>query len=208
MNLRYKVKQEVEKECELKEHGLSKPPSCKSWDRIPALAVGAEFLGQNCLLTCRKCTRLLLPLLVICGPIFDRLLVVTELHGSSMAGIHAASNSGAFSIVKSGGYSGDDESGWYMGEGGNDTLGTKRQMNDQTLTRGNAGLKLNVEAHKKRPGSKPIRVFIGLKQPKHEIWQGTKRCVYAGQHNVLEWEERKVDGFRAYFFKLEPVVRS
>ena len=42
-------------------------------------------------------------------------------------------------------------------------LGTKRQTADQTLSGGNLGLKVCVDAHRCNPGSRPIRVFIGQK---------------------------------------------
>ena len=74
-----------------------------------------------------------------------------------MAGIHADTN-GAYSIVKAGGYSDDDThmhtaGWWYMGDGGNDTLGTKRQIADQTLSGGNLGLKKCVDAHRSCPAA-------------------------------------------------------
>lgn len=104
-------------------------------------------------------------------------------------------------------YSDDDDhmdalGWWYMGDGGNDTLGTKRQIADQTLSGGNLGLKKCVDAHRDNPGSRPIRVFIGTRGPGGPTWRATKRCIYAGRFNVTEMETRVVDGFTAYFFRM------
>ena len=58
----------------------------------------------------------------------------------------------AVSIVQSGGYEDDDEehmSGqfWYSGQGGNDLLGTGKQLEDQKLKGGNAALALSKASH-------------------------------------------------------------
>jgi putative restriction endonuclease len=76
-----------------------------------------------------------------------------------MNGIPGTAATGADAIVLNGGYEDDeDRDVWvlYTGEGGNDTT-TKRQVADQTLTKGNAAL-----ARSAAEGT-PLRVYRGLR---------------------------------------------
>ena len=70
-----------------------------------------------------------------------------------MGGIHGRTNTGAYSIVLSGGYEDDTDNGeefTYSGSGGRDLSGNKRtasaQSCDQKLTRMNRALALNCDA--------------------------------------------------------------
>jgi hypothetical protein len=91
-----------------------------------------------------------------------------------MGGIHGRQNEGAYSIVLSGGYKGDQDEGeefTYSGSGGRDLSGNKRtatkQSCDQKLTNMNRALAKNCDCpiDDKRGGvaknwrkGKPIRV--------------------------------------------------
>lgn len=96
---------------------------------------------------------------VAIGQIFAnrKSLARTGVHRPLMAGISGNSRTGAESIVLSGGYEDDEDRGdliVYTGQGGND-LYTRRQIADQTLTRGNAALKKSCDA------GQPVRVIRG-----------------------------------------------
>src|SRR4029453_7613282 len=78
------------------------------------------------------------------GAVFDdrRALYDAGVHRALQAGIAGGEADGADSIVVSGGYEDDEDAGdviVYTGQGGNDPA-TKKQIADQTLTLGNAGL--------------------------------------------------------------------
>ncbi len=90
-------------------------------------------------------------------------------HRPTQAGISGSSIDGADSIVVSGGYVDDSDSGdriIYTGHGGNDPI-TKRQVADQQLTRGNQAL---VISHNR---GLPVRVVRGWKgNPAHSPYAG------------------------------------
>lgn len=73
------------------------------------------------------------------------------------------------------------------GQGKNNTLGDKRQIADQELTRGNLALYNSCK------DGKPVRVLRGI--GKGEIGD---RLMYLGLYNVKDWEcVDGVDGFKA-----------
>jgi hypothetical protein len=93
------------------------------------------------------------------GTLFDsrRALYDAGVHRQLQAGIAGGEQAGAESIVVSGGYEDDEDYGdviVYTGQGGNDA-NTARQVADQQLTLGNAGLM------KSRVEGLPVRVIRG-----------------------------------------------
>src|SRR5215510_8760289 len=93
------------------------------------------------------------------GAIFEnrRALYDAEVHRALIAGIVGGQQTGAESIVVAGGYEDDEDYGdviVYTGQGGNDP-NTGRQVADQQLTLGNAGLM------KSRVEGLPVRVIRG-----------------------------------------------
>jgi len=96
---------------------------------------------------------------------------------------------GAESIVLSGGYEDDIDSGdiiIYTGQGGNDPF-TKTQIADQELTRGN--LALAVSEHK----GNPVRV----------VRRVGGKFQYGGLYRVVDhWSEKGRAGFLIWRFKL------
>lgn len=71
-----------------------------------------------------------------------RALSELRVHGPTQTGIWGTGESGAVSIVVSGGYEDDEDYGSvivYTGQGGRDA-GTGQQVADQAFVRGNAGL--------------------------------------------------------------------
>jgi len=115
----------------------------------------------------------------------------------TVAGIHSRKDEGAFSIALNAGYVDDEDYGdriIYTGEGGNDP-NTKRQVEDQTFTKGNLGLAKNVET------GLPVRVLRG---PKHKSPLPTpKGYRYDGLFSVVScWHEEGRDGFLIYRYEL------
>ena len=114
-----------------------------------------------------------------------RSLMVLGVHNQTMKGIHAKVFGGVHfttSIVSSGGYEADSDNGesmTYTGEGGNDFLGRRAQVVDQTATGGNVGL-INCAKH-----GVPVRVVRCLcKQPR--LYR------YEGLFDVTRWEQKVV----------------
>ncbi|GAB4828527.1 Histone-lysine N-methyltransferase, H3 lysine-9 specific suvh4 [Ancistrocladus abbreviatus] len=103
----------------------------------------------------------------------------------------------AVAIVLSGQYEDDlddSEDIVYTGQGGNDLLGNKRQIQDQVLLRGNLALKNNMEQ------SIPVRVIRG-----HENTSSYcgKVYTYDGLYKVIDyWAEKGVSGFTVYKYRL------
>lgn len=119
------------------------------------------------------------------------------LHRPTMAGIAGTAKTGAESIVISGGYEDDKDSGdevIYTGQGGND-LNSKRQIADQTMTRGNAALKKSCEA------GLPVRVIRGAGgEPPYAPSVGYR---YDGLYRVEDyWAKPGRSGFRIWQFEL------
>lgn len=123
-------------------------------------------------------------------------LTASKVHRPLQGGICGGVD-GAESIVVSGGYVDDEDYGdelVYTGQGGNDPA-TKRQVANQELTRGNAGL-----ARSQLDG-RPVRVIRGAGgDPKYSPASGLR---YDGQFRVVDhWHETGKDGFRIWRFRL------
>ena len=93
------------------------------------------------------------------GDVFENRAALSEagIHRPSMAGIWGSQETGAYSIVLSGGYEDDiDQLDYilYTGQGGQDAQGGQ-QVKDQEFTRGNKALAINMEEHL------PVRVNRG-----------------------------------------------
>jgi putative restriction endonuclease len=123
-------------------------------------------------------------------------LTSSRVHRPPQEGIWGGKD-GAESIVVSGGYIDDEDYGHtliYTGRGGRDADSGK-QVADQELTHGNAGLaRSRVEGH-------PVRVVRGAGgDPDHSPAEGLR---YDGLFRVVDfWHEPGRDGFRIWRFKL------
>ncbi|ESQ41352.1 hypothetical protein EUTSA_v10012985mg [Eutrema salsugineum] len=104
----------------------------------------------------------------------------------------------AVSIIMSGQYEDDLDNAevvTYTGQGGNKLTGSKRQVKDQELVRGNLALKNNLE-HKV-----PVRVTRG-----HQCQTSYSKKVYTydGLYQVIKyWAEKGVSGFTVYKYQLK-----
>jgi putative restriction endonuclease len=124
-------------------------------------------------------------------------LHAARVHRPLQAGISGGAD-GADSIVVSGGYVDDQDLGIeivYTGHGGNDPA-TKRQVADQELVRGNAGL-----ARSELEGFL-VRVIRGAGgDPLYSPHSGFR---YDGLFRVVDhWHDRGKDGYRIWRFRLE-----
>ena len=133
------------------------------------------------------------------GTVFPKRIdaLKAKVHGMSQAGIHSRKGQAAYSIVLNDGYIDDEDFGdtiIYTGEGANDPK-TKHQIRDQTLTKGNLALTLNIK------NDIPVRVLRG---PKHNSpLPKPNGYRYDGLFNVVDyWEEINSDGFIIYRYKL------
>jgi len=129
-------------------------------------------------------------------------LAASGVHRPLQAGISGGKD-GADSIVVSGGYIDDEDHGdeiIYTGQGGNHPV-TKRQIADQTLTRGNVGL-----ARSQLEGL-PIRVIRGAHRGSiHAPAEGLR---YDGLFRVVDhWPQPGLDGYRIYRFRLVTLESS
>ncbi|KAJ0974598.1 hypothetical protein J5N97_016563 [Dioscorea zingiberensis] len=103
----------------------------------------------------------------------------------------------AVCIVLSGMYEDDTDNAdevVYTGQGGNDLLGSKHQICDQKMTRGNLALKNNADT------GVPVRVVRG-----HESANSYcgKVYTYDGLYKVIKWwGEKGVSGFTVFKYKL------
>lgn len=106
----------------------------------------------------------------------------------------------AVCIVLSGMYEDDldhSEDVVYTGQGGHDLLGSKHQIKDQKLERGNLALKNNSET------GVPVRVIRG--HGSKSSYCG-KVYTYDGLYKVVKyWAEKGVSGFTVYKYKLSRV---
>lgn len=123
-------------------------------------------------------------------------LAASYVHRPNQAGI-CGGEDGAESIVVSGGYIDDEDRGSeiiYTGQGGNDPT-TKRQIADQQLTRGNAGLvRSQLEGH-------AVRVIRGAGGDLQ--WSPASGFRYDGLFRVADhWHAIGKDGFRIWRFRL------
>lgn len=133
------------------------------------------------------------------GTVFPKRIdaLKAKVHGMSQAGIHSRKGQPAYSIVLNDGYIDDEDFGdsiIYTGEGGNDPK-TKHQIRDQTLTKGNLALTLNIT------NDVPVRVLRG---PKHNSpLPKPNGYRYDGLFYVVDcWKETNRDGFIIYRYKL------
>ncbi|XP_028114775.1 histone-lysine N-methyltransferase, H3 lysine-9 specific SUVH4-like [Camellia sinensis] len=83
----------------------------------------------------------------------------------------------------------------YTGQGGNNLLGNKRQVQDQVMLRGNLGVKNCMEQ------SVPVRVVRGHQSANSYVG---KVYTYDGLYKVINyWAEKGVSGFTVYKFRLK-----
>ncbi|CAG9858171.1 unnamed protein product [Phyllotreta striolata] len=138
-------------------------------------------------------------------------------HRPSVSGIHGVANEGAFSLVLSGGYEDDVDTGYeflYTGSGGRDLSGNKRvnvQSCDQTLTGCNKALALNCHAAFNEKGAhaddwtkgKPIRVVRNYKARKHSKYAPLEGNRYDGIYKVVKYyPEKGLSGFIVWKYLL------
>jgi putative restriction endonuclease len=123
-------------------------------------------------------------------------LASTPVHRPRMDGI-CGGKDGTESIVVSGGYVDDEDYGQeiiYTGHGGNDPA-TKRQIADQQLVKGNAGL-----ARSQLDGN-PVRVIRGAGGD--PTFSPTTGFRYDGLFRVVDhWHKIGKDGYRVWQFRL------
>ena len=131
------------------------------------------------------------------GDVFENRAALSEagIHRPSMAGIWGSQETGAYSIVLSGGYEDDiDQLDYilYTGQGGQDAQGGQ-QVKDQEFTRGNKALAINMEEHL------PVRVNRGY-QVEYGPESGYR---YDGIYYVKNfYKQRGKSGFFIYRFEL------
>lgn len=118
-------------------------------------------------------------------------------HRQIQAGIAGHEASGAESIVVSGGYEDDEDSGdtiVYTGQGGNDP-NTRKQIADQELRRGNLALAKSCTE------GLPVRVIRGAGgDPHHSPTTGFR---YDGLYYVQDfWQDTGKSGYRIWRFRL------
>jgi putative restriction endonuclease len=118
-------------------------------------------------------------------------------HRPLQAGISGGAQTGAESIVVSGGYEDDEDHGdtiIYTGHGGNDPQ-TGRQVADQTLTRQNLALAVSSDR------GLPVRVLRGAHgDPQHSPASGYR---YDGLYYVERyWKEKGRSGFDIWRYRL------
>src|SRR5829696_7762771 len=121
-------------------------------------------------------------------------------HRPRQAGICGGKGEGAESIVLSGGYEDDIDSGdviFYTGHGGNIPR-TATQYQDQELDRQNMALVIGCE------NRRPVRVVRGSKHKSR--WSPNAGYVYSGLYRVVRWrEQRGKSGFRVFQFELRKI---
>jgi len=126
-----------------------------------------------------------------------KVLSQSRVHCPPMGGISGSAQDGADSIVVSGGYEDDVDSGdliIYTGQGGND-FQTGQQIADQELTRGNKGL---VISHEKNLSVRVIRGNRG-----NTPYSPSEGYRYDGLYKVVRyWDEIGRAGFKIYRFLL------
>ncbi len=133
------------------------------------------------------------------GSTFRNRNVLSEsrVHRPPMGGISGSSQDGADSIVVSGGYEDDVDSGEliiYTGQGGNDSR-TGQQVADQELTRGNKGLVISQEK------GLLVRVVRGTRG--NTPYSPSEGYRYDGLYKVVQyWDEVGRAGFKVYRFLL------
>ena len=139
---------------------------------------------------------------IIEGDLFDNrvLLAESKVHKPHQSGISGSEKDGADSIVISGGYEDDEDSGdliVYTGQGGRSST-SNLQVADQTLTRGNKALAISCEK------GLPVRVIRGAnKDSKFSPENGYR---YDGLFRVEEyWTEKGKSGYVIWRFRLRKI---
>ncbi|MEW9553682.1 YDG/SRA domain-containing protein [Nonomuraea sp. NPDC050783] len=126
-------------------------------------------------------------------------LRLAGLHAHKQNGISGTPAEGADAIVLNGGYPDDRDEGdtiIYTGQGGQDSRG--RQIADQELTSGNAGLV------KSQIDGLPVRVIRGYEEKSEHAPAAGYR--YDGLYRVVRhWFKERDDGFRVLQFRLEKI---
>jgi putative restriction endonuclease len=121
-------------------------------------------------------------------------------HRPRQAGICGGKGEGAESIVLSGSYEDDTDSGdviVYTGHGGNIPR-TATQYQDQELDRQNMALVISCE------NRLPVRVVRGSKHK--SAWSPEDGYVYSGLYRVVRWwEQRGKSGFKVFRFELRKI---
>jgi putative restriction endonuclease len=121
-------------------------------------------------------------------------------HRPRQAGICGGKGEGAESIVLSGGYEDDTDSGdviVYTGHGGNIPR-TATQYQDQELDRQNMALVISCEKRL------PVRVVRGSKHK--SAWSPQAGYAYSGLYRVVRWwEQRGKSGFKVFRFELRKI---
>ena len=130
-------------------------------------------------------------------------LAKAGLHKPTQAGISYSEREGADSIVLSGGYEDDEDFGdviIYTGQGGQDKV-TRKQVEDQRLTRGNLGLVVSSQQ------GLPVRVVRGSNhKSEHSPPSGYQ---YAGTYRVEQfWREAGLSGLQVYRYRLVLAIAS
>ena len=126
-----------------------------------------------------------------------RALSQSRVHGPTQTGIWGTRESGAVSIVVSGGYEDDEDYGSvvvYTGQGGRDAA-TGQQVADQAFIRGNAGLVRSCTE------GLPVRVIRGARA--HTKFSPASGFRYDGLFRVESyWQERGRSGFLVCRYRL------
>src|ERR671913_2538678 len=121
-------------------------------------------------------------------------------HRPRQAGICGGKGEGAESIVLSGGYEDDIDTGdviVYTGHGGNIPR-TATQHEDQELDRQNMALVISCE------NRLSVRVVRGSKHK--SAWSPEAGYVYSGLYRVVRWwEQRGKSGFKVFRFELRKI---
>ncbi|GAA2209695.1 YDG/SRA domain-containing protein [Nonomuraea monospora] len=129
-------------------------------------------------------------------------LRLAGLHAHKQNGISGTPAEGADAIVLNGGYPDDQDDGdiiIYTGQGGQDSRG--RQIADQELTSGNAGL-VRSQAE-----GLPVRVIRGYEEK--SVYAPTTGYRYDGLYRVVRhWFKPRDDGFRVLQFRMEKISTS
>ena len=137
------------------------------------------------------------------GSLFENRQELNEsgVHVPTRAGISGSQETGAESIVLSGGYEDDVNLGTtiiYTGHGGRDPH-TGRQVHDQPFTRGNRALALSKQ------NGLPVRVIRGSEHD--SPYSPPSGYSYDGLYAVESfWREIGKSGFRIWRFRLEKIA--
>ena len=125
-------------------------------------------------------------------------------HGPWVGGIHGGGKTGAYSVVLSGGYEGDEDAGHsftFTGSGGRDLSGNRRtapQSRDQDLRGGNRALAVNIWRQQ------PMRVVRGYKLGRQSRFAPSAGYRYDGLYMVTGmWPEIGASGFVLWRYRME-----